>query len=237
MNVQSIEVSVTAEEDERSATIERAWVGETRPLRPGETTTLHVLLRTRRGGAVTLEIPVEVPASTPAGAHDLLVADAATFDAIERQERRQAFVARDLPQLLEALNRQRAGNRVYARLTRSASGAIVGGEYLPALPQSVLSVLRSPDHVVAHTTGGVQRCSEGVPCVFANRHSLEKRSFFDVVAQENQFRSLPQPLVLGLQCSDAFTVALVPLPEIGFGYVRVGNHHSPPHLGHVCPGG
>jgi hypothetical protein len=145
VTMQSIEVLVTAEEDERSATIERAWVDETRPLRPGEKATLHVQLRPRRGGTVTLELPLEIPSSTPPGTHDLLVADAATFDATERQERRQAFEARDLPQLLEALNRQRAGNRVYARLTRSASGAIVGGEYLPALPQSVLSVLRSPD--------------------------------------------------------------------------------------------
>jgi hypothetical protein len=145
ITVQSLEISVAAEEEERSATIERAWIDESRPLHPGDSASVQVLLRTRRGGATTLTLPLDLPPSTPPGTHDLLVADAATFDAVERQERRQAFVARDLPQLLEALNKQRAGNRVYARLTRSASGAIVGGEYLPALPQSVLSVLQSPD--------------------------------------------------------------------------------------------
>jgi hypothetical protein len=73
------------------------------------------------------------------------VADASTFDALEQQERRQPFVPRDLGQLLRSLERIRAGNRVYARLSRPASGAIVAGEYLPALPDSVLSVLRSPE--------------------------------------------------------------------------------------------
>jgi hypothetical protein len=46
---------------------------------------------------------------------------------------------------VRALNRLRAGNRIYARLTRPAGGAVVGGEYLPALPASVLSVLSSSD--------------------------------------------------------------------------------------------
>ena len=48
-------------------------------------------------------------------------------------------------QLLRALNRLRAGNGIYARLTRPGGGAVVGGEYLPALPGSVLSVLSSSD--------------------------------------------------------------------------------------------
>jgi hypothetical protein len=67
------------------------------------------------------------------------------MDALEQREMRQAFVARDMGQLLRALGRLRAGNRVYARLSRPGSGAIVGGEYLPALPGSVLSVLGSAD--------------------------------------------------------------------------------------------
>jgi hypothetical protein len=43
------------------------------------------------------------------------------------------------------LNRLRAGNRIYARLTRPGGGAVVGGEYLPSLPGSVLTVLSSAD--------------------------------------------------------------------------------------------
>ena len=63
---------------------------------------------------------------------------------------RQAFVPRDLEQLMRAINGLHRNNRIYARLSRSADGAIVDGEYLQSLPGSVLSVLSSPagDEVV-----------------------------------------------------------------------------------------
>ena len=94
---------------------------------------------------VTETLQVAIPASAPTGSYTLLVSDAATMDAVEQRETRQGFVPRDMGQLLRALNRLRAGSRIYARLTRPGGGAVVGGEYLPALPGSVLSVLSSAD--------------------------------------------------------------------------------------------
>jgi len=143
VRVDSLDVSVRAEEEDRSARIVRAWVAPPGRLRPGSRATLRIALRTRRGADVTHELPLRIPPSAPAGTYDLLVADAATFDGLEQRERRQPFAPRDLPQLLRELNRLRAGSQVYARLTRPERGAIVAGEYLPALPESVLSVLGS----------------------------------------------------------------------------------------------
>ncbi len=143
--VRSIEVDVAVEEEARSATIVRAWLDYSGRLRPGTTATLKVLLRTHRGGSVTHSLPLRIPVSASAGTYDLLVADAATFNALEQQEMQQPFVYRDLDQLLRALNELRSGHRLYARLTRPGQGMIVGGEYLPSLPGSVLSVLQAPD--------------------------------------------------------------------------------------------
>jgi hypothetical protein len=67
------------------------------------------------------------------------------MDAVEQREMRQRFAARDLDDLLRDINRLRVGSCIYARLTRPGGGAVVGGEYLPSLPGSVLSVLSSPD--------------------------------------------------------------------------------------------
>ena len=145
VTVDAIDVDVVAEEENRSATIVRAWVDHATRLRPGTTASLKVLLRTHRGGFVTHSLPLPIPASAAPGTYDLLVADAATFNAVEQQEMQQAFVPRDLEQLLHALNELRSGNRLYARLTRPGQGVIVGGEYMPGLPGSVLSVLRAPD--------------------------------------------------------------------------------------------
>ena len=143
--IEKLDVSVAAEETLHSATIERAWIDARLPLRPGAQAPLRVLLRTHRGETLTETLPLRVPASAPPGRYTLLVADAATMDAIEQREMRQGFVARDLSQLLRALNRLRSGDTLYARLTRPGPGAVVGGEFLPALPGSVLSVLGSDE--------------------------------------------------------------------------------------------
>jgi hypothetical protein len=145
VGIDSLDVQVDARETLRRASIERAWVTGRQPLRPGTTTSVRVQVKTYRGETLTETLPLALPRSTPEGTCSLLVADAATMDAVEQREMRQPFVPRDLTQLLHALNTLRAGNRLYARLTCPGQGAIVGGEYLPALPGSVLSVLSSPD--------------------------------------------------------------------------------------------
>ena len=143
--IERLDVSVDAVETLEAATLVRAWVDRPLPLRPGTLAPVRVQLRTHRGERVTETLQVAIPASAPTGSYTLLVSDAATMDAIEQRETRQGFVPRDMGQLLRALNRLRAGSRIYARLTRPGGGAVVGGEYLPALPGSVLSVLSSAD--------------------------------------------------------------------------------------------
>jgi hypothetical protein len=106
---------------------------------------VKVQLRTRRGETVTETLAVAIPPGAPSGSYTLTVADAVTMDAIEQREKRAGTAPRDLAQLLRTLNALRSGSHVYARLTRPAAGAVVGGEYLPALPGSVLSVLGSSD--------------------------------------------------------------------------------------------
>jgi hypothetical protein len=143
--IERLEVTVDAVETVESATLVRAWVDRPLPLRPGTVAPVKVQLRTHRGETVTETLPVAIPEGAPSGAYTLLVADAATMDAVEQREKRQGLAPRDLAQLLRSLNTLRAGSRIYARLTRPVGGAVVGGEYLPALPGSVLAVLGSSD--------------------------------------------------------------------------------------------
>ena len=143
--IDRLDVTVEADETLRSAAIVRAWVDSALPLRAGASASLRVQLRTHRGELVTETLPLTIPDSAPAGSYTLLVADAPTMDGVEQREMRQRFVAHDMAQLVRSLNRLRGGNVVYARLTRPGAGAVVGGEFLPALPGSVLSVLGSAD--------------------------------------------------------------------------------------------
>jgi hypothetical protein len=141
VKVEKLRVEVRSDETVRTASIERAWLERSGPLRPGSTVPLKLRLRTYRGESVSEEIPVQIPDSAPDGAYSLLVADAATLNGVEAREMRQPFVPRDLDQLVRAINGIRKSNRIYARLVRADAGAIVAGEYLQSLPASVLQVL------------------------------------------------------------------------------------------------
>ncbi|HVO12399.1 MAG TPA: SpoIVB peptidase S55 domain-containing protein [Vicinamibacteria bacterium] len=145
VEIDRLQVSVDADETVRTAAIVRAWVDAPLPLRPGASAPVKVQLRTHRGDVLTETLPLSIPEGAPAGTYSLLVADAATMDGVEQRETRRRFAPRDFPQLVKALNELRSDSTVYARLTRPGAGAVVGGEYLPALPGSVLSVLGSAD--------------------------------------------------------------------------------------------
>jgi len=145
VTVDKLEVSITSYEDNRTASLERAWIERTGPLRPGARVDLRLALRSFRGEESVETIPVRIPENAPPGAYSLVVADASTLSAMEQREMRQPFVPRDLDQLVRAINALRHNNNIYARLVRSDEGAIVSGEYLQSLPPSVLSVLGSSE--------------------------------------------------------------------------------------------
>jgi hypothetical protein len=141
VSVEGLDVEVSSLETIQTATLQRAWLERERPVRPGATIPLKIALRTYRGETKTETIPVTIPDSAPAGQYTLLVADGDALTALEQREMRQAFVPKDMDQLLRAINGLRHNHHIYARLLRVEEGAIVGGEYLQALPPSVMSVL------------------------------------------------------------------------------------------------
>jgi hypothetical protein len=53
----------------------------------------------------------------------------------------QAFLPKDLDQLIRAINGLRRNNHLYFRLLQPENGAIVAGEFLQSLPPSILSVM------------------------------------------------------------------------------------------------
>lgn len=143
--VEGVDVKITSLETIQSATIERAWIESEGPVRPGSTLPLRILLRSYRGDNIAHTVPLEIPENAREGTYQVLVADANTLDALDQRDETKAFVPRNLDQLLRAINSFRPSSRVYTRLSRAGEGAFVSGEYLPALPPSVLSVLRGAE--------------------------------------------------------------------------------------------
>src|SRR5688572_989295 len=139
---EGLNLEIDASEQPRSATLERVWIDGTRT-RPGTTVDLKVLLRTYRGEEITKSVPVQIPANAR-GSVSIMVADATRLSQWEARELQvQPLQTRGVPQLIRLLNDARKNNRLYVRLVTRDGGAVVRGESLAALPQSVLAVMES----------------------------------------------------------------------------------------------
>ncbi len=139
VTIEGVDVTVTASETPRTATIERVWLDEIRP-RAGRTVALKVLTRSYRGEEQISTVPVEIPVNAPREL-TVLVSDGRQLNAIEQRELRGALQPQTIAQLVRIFNETRRNNRIYVRLMTGRAGAVVNGEAMTALPPSVLSVL------------------------------------------------------------------------------------------------
>jgi hypothetical protein len=141
VTVEGLDVTVTATETPRTATIERVWLDDIRP-RAGRTVQLKVLTRSYRGEEQISSVPVEIPANAPREL-TVLVSDGRQLNAIEQRELRGSLQPQTIAQLVKVLNDTRRNNRIYVRLLTGRAGAVVNGEAMAALPPSVLAVLEA----------------------------------------------------------------------------------------------
>jgi hypothetical protein len=83
---------------------------------------------------------VEIPKDAPIGQLQIIVGDGSSIQALEP---RSGFTPKSLDQLVRELNKIRKSDRLYVRLARAESGAMVKNEEMPSLPPSVLATLGS----------------------------------------------------------------------------------------------
>ncbi len=141
--VKSIDLEVSTVEKARLTFVEGVYPSRTL-LAPGEEVTFRVLLRPFRGASYTRTFTYRIPDRAPSG---LLMADVGGATLIANNEggilARRARQAGDLDQLISIVNNLRTNDRLYLKVRRRHSGAVVQSEVLPALPPSVFSTIRS----------------------------------------------------------------------------------------------
>jgi hypothetical protein len=141
VRVESVDLTVTASERPRTASIQRAWLDAVRP-HPGDTVPLKIAVREYGGDDQIYTLPITIPPNAPSSL-TLLVADGSALSTWERREQQQAQRPTSVEQIIRLINTQRKNDRLYVRLVAAQPGAVVDGETLPSLPPSVLSVLES----------------------------------------------------------------------------------------------
>jgi SpoIVB peptidase S55 len=140
VQLDGVDLQITTSEHPQTATLERVWLDEVK-VRPGTTVPLKVQLRTYRGEEVTYTVPIDIPANAT-GSLSILVSDGGKLAQYEQRDLRTAQ-PRALDQMIRLLNKVRRNNRLYVRLLRQDTGAVINGENLSSLPPAVLAVMES----------------------------------------------------------------------------------------------
>ena len=146
-NVQigGITLDITSSETKYAGALDRIALDRTEVGR-GETVEIQAYVRAESGKQFVQRIPVEIPRDVPLGQLLIFVGDG---NALQQGSAAQAFVPQDLNQLVNAINRVKKSDRLYVKLFRITSGAVIGTSELPNLPPSVVATLNSD-----RTSGG-----------------------------------------------------------------------------------
>jgi hypothetical protein len=147
VNLKGINIEVTSADARSNGTLSRIWVDKTE-VRRGETLELQAFARGENGEFVE-RIPFVVPADAPVGPLTILVGDGTAINQVERSLPSAEFVPKDLGQLVRAINKLKKNYRLYVKVLRPGTGAIVNNEEMPVLPPSMLATLGSQ-----RTSGG-----------------------------------------------------------------------------------
>lgn len=141
IEMKNIRLEISAVEQTREATLARVWQDELE-VRAGQELNLTVFLRRGNGEVLTESYPIKIPEDVQRGPLKIFVGDgiAATLtSALADRE----FIPRDVGQLVRAINNLKKNDRLYVRLFRNESGAIVAGQGLPGLPPSLNEIYNS----------------------------------------------------------------------------------------------
>lgn len=146
-NVQigGITLDITSTDTKKAAALERIALDQTEIGR-GDTVWIQAYVRTDSGKQFVQRIPVEIPRDVPLGQLLIFVGDGG---ALQQGSAAQAFVPQNLSQLVGAINKVKKSDRLYVKLFRITSGAVIGTSELPNLPPSVVATLNSD-----RTSGG-----------------------------------------------------------------------------------
>jgi hypothetical protein len=146
-NVQlgGITLDITSSDMKYAGALERIALDRTEAGR-GETIEIQAYVRSVSGKQFVQRIPVKIPLDVPLGQLLVFVGDGGV---LQENSAAKAFVPTELGQLVDAINKIKKSDRLYVKLFRITSGAVIGTSEMPNLPPSFVATLSSD-----RTSGG-----------------------------------------------------------------------------------
>ena len=148
VQLDGITLDISSTETKYAGTLERITLDRTE-VRRGEKVEVQAYVRTESGKQFVQRIPVQIPEDAALAALGQLLVFVGDGGALQEGSPAKAFVPQDLSQLVKAINTVKKSDRLYVKLFRITSGAVIGTSELPSLPPSVVATLNSD-----RTSGG-----------------------------------------------------------------------------------
>ncbi|MGB8508588.1 MAG: hypothetical protein WCD76_09295 [Pyrinomonadaceae bacterium] len=134
-----VTLDIVATDSRKTATLDRIALDRTE-VHPGESVEVQAYIRTESGKQFVQRIPVQIPTDVPPGQLLLFVGDGGT---LQQAAASQNLVPKDLGQLVSSINKMKKNDRLYVKLFRITSGAVIGTDEMPNLPPSFVATLNS----------------------------------------------------------------------------------------------
>lgn len=145
VQLDGITLDIASTDTKYAGTLERVALDRTEVQR-GEKIEVQAYVRTESGKQFVQRIPVQIPEDAALGQLLVFVGDGG---ALQEGSPAKSFVPQDLGQLVKAINTTKKSDRLYVKLFRITSGAVIGTSELPNLPPSMVATLNSE-----RTSGG-----------------------------------------------------------------------------------
>ncbi len=139
--VESVEVNIDLLPERRTASIEQLWV-ENRRVKAGDVITGRVALQPYRGPRMEKHFSLRVPPGAGPGSLILQAGDVSVYEK-RNQLAAQRSASLKLSEALDLLNQEGSNDQVYLSLVDRTPTARLDNGVMPAVPPSMLAVLRS----------------------------------------------------------------------------------------------
>ena len=151
LQIEGIDLSIVARTEKRVANLEQAWSSKSE-VTPGDKIEVTAILRTPSGETLTQKLPVEIPESVTDKMLSLVVGSGSSINLLQTRYSLLAAAPRDLRQLVQALNKTRRSNRLYALLMAPQRSFVFQGDEFPSPPPSLVQIFLADPAVASSVT-------------------------------------------------------------------------------------
>ncbi|MBK9528428.1 MAG: hypothetical protein IPO41_08960 [Acidobacteria bacterium] len=134
-----VTLNMTAVDGSKTAVVDRVTLDRSQA-RAGDTVELSVSQRTASGMLLTQKVPFTIPKDAAPGSLAITVGDGT---AVSQNSAITQFTARSAAELITTLNQLKRPDRLYAVISRTSTGAVIGSSELPNLPPSILATIHN----------------------------------------------------------------------------------------------